>query len=216
MEKRIVWSVENRLISTLSPHPNNPRIITETGLKQLGESFDEIGFAQPVNINIDGTILSGHARVMRLKEEGVKSVDCFVPDRKLTPAQEQAVIIRMNKNVAGQWDFNMLGNNFNIDNLKDWGFEDHELIGIGNLDKVNSGDESSEWVGMPNFEPKEDTLKIIIHFDSDIERDDFAKEKELQFTKKQGRTWSTSYPFRGQDDLGSLKYESDEGEDSNE
>lgn len=210
--KRIKWSLENWKIKDLIPHPKNPRIISDDGLNALGESFDEIGFAQPININTDGTILSGHARVMKLKKEGAKTVDCYVPDRKLTPKQEEAVLIRMNKNVAGKWDFNALSN-WNVDDLKDYGFEDFELMGLGNLGDINSSDESSEWVGMPDFTPQADTLKIIIHFDSDIERADFAKEFDLKFKKKAGRVWSTCYPFREGDDLASLKYEEDADEE---
>ena len=51
MEKRIKWHLENRRVSELKPYDKNPRIISEAGLDQLKDSFDEIGFAQPININ---------------------------------------------------------------------------------------------------------------------------------------------------------------------
>lgn len=125
--KRITWSLQLWNIAYLKPYDKNPRIISDIGLDILGQSFDEIGFCQPVNINTDGTILSGHARWMQLQREGAATVECYVPDRLLTPKQEEAVIIRMNKNTAGAWDFEKLNDLFEKDDLIEWGFTDQEL-----------------------------------------------------------------------------------------
>lgn len=126
-KKRIKWTLENWDIGKLKVYDKNPRIISKEGLKQLQNSFDEIGNAQPINVNIDGTILSGHARYMQLHQEGQKTVPVYVPDRELTPKQEEAVIIRMNKNVAGEWDFDALSDEWERDDLIKWGFTEEEL-----------------------------------------------------------------------------------------
>lgn len=126
-KKRIEWHLESWELSKLKPYDKNPRIITEIGLKQLEESFDEIGMAQPININIDGTILSGHARFKQLLKEKAKIVDVYVPDRKLSAKEEEAVIIRMNKNTAGTWDYDILANQFELEDLKNWGFTDQDF-----------------------------------------------------------------------------------------
>jgi ParB-like chromosome segregation protein Spo0J len=125
----------------------------------LKRSFDEIGFAQPININLDNTILSGHARVQQLLKEGVEEVDCYVPDRQLTPKQEEAVIIRMNKNVAGEWDFKMLRDEFNWNDLEDYGFIENEL----ELDIDKDDKEDSE---------------VKINFDFKLEVDCTSEEKQ--------------------------------------
>jgi site-specific DNA-methyltransferase (adenine-specific) len=148
MEKRIQWKPELKKLSNLRPYDKNPRIITESGLDQLGESFDEIGFAQPININTDGTILSGHARFLKLQNEGAQEVLCMTPDRTLTPKQEEAVIIRMNKNIAGTWDFDVLANEFEIDDLKNWGFQDHDFPQV--LDSGDYDDKNKE-INTDNF-----------------------------------------------------------------
>ena len=127
MNKRIVWHIEKRKVADLKPYKKNPRIINEVGLHSLKKSFDEIGFAQPININLDNTILSGHARVQQLLKEGVVEVDCYVPDRQLTPKQEEAVIIRMNKNVAGTWNFEMLKTDFDFNDLEEYGFTEDDF-----------------------------------------------------------------------------------------
>ena len=140
MNKRIVWHIEKRKVKDLKPYEKNPRIITEIGLDHLKKSFDEIGFAQPININLDNTILSGHARVQQLLKENVLEVDCYVPDRQLTPKQEEAVIIRMNKNVAGEWDFKMLREDFDFGDLEDYGFSETELEDIKTVDEADLPD----------------------------------------------------------------------------
>ena len=94
---RIEWHVETRDLSALKPYDKNPRIIKEAGLDELKDSFDEIGYAQYININTDNTILSGHARFYQLQREDTSSVHVLVPNRELTPKEEEAVVIRMNK-----------------------------------------------------------------------------------------------------------------------
>lgn len=166
MQKRPAWKLEYRPISELKPYDKNPRVITEEGLKQLEKSFNDIGNAQPININVDGTILSGHARYQQLLKEGVSEVAVYVPDRILTPKQEESVIIRMNKNIAGEWDFDMLANEFEIEDLKDWGFNDIDFPSITKLGENELDDEES---------PKESEnkkYKIEVQFPNDMEMRD--------------------------------------------
>lgn len=122
-EKRITWTVEKRKLSDLKEHENNPRQFTEKGMKDLENSINSIGFMQPININQDGTILSGHARTKKLKDMGEIEVDVYVPDRVLTPKQEEEVLVRANANTAGQWDFDILANNFDLEEITDWGLD---------------------------------------------------------------------------------------------
>lgn len=122
---RLTWKLETRKVSELEPHPNNPRIITKEKIKELKASLDDIGYAQPINLKHDKkTILSGHARYYILNEEDPnQEIDVYVPCRTLTPREERAVILRMNKNIAGSWDFDILANEFELDELVDIGFD---------------------------------------------------------------------------------------------
>jgi len=134
--ERITWHLETRKLSELRPYYKNPRDITEEGLKELSESFDQIGLAQFININTNGTILSGHARWMQLVKEGVKELDVLVPDRLLTSKEEEAVIIRMNKNISGKWNYDILANQFELEDLLEYGFTEEELhIEIDDINK---------------------------------------------------------------------------------
>jgi site-specific DNA-methyltransferase (adenine-specific) len=122
-KKRITWKIEKRKLADLKPHPKNPRQFTEKGMKDLENSINSIGFMQPININQDGTILSGHARTLKLQQMGEIEVDVYVPDRMLTPKQEEEVLVRANANTAGQWDWDLLANEFEDFELTEWGLE---------------------------------------------------------------------------------------------
>jgi hypothetical protein len=140
MQKRITWKLEKRKLIDLKPHSKNPRQFTEKGMKDLENSINSIGFMQPININQDGTILSGHARTLKLKEMGEVEVDVYVPDRMLTPKQEEEVLVRANANTAGQWDFDILANQFEDFELKEWGLEIPQV----NLDDSETKDLSDD------------------------------------------------------------------------
>lgn len=145
MKKRITWKPELRKLSDLKPFAKNPRIITEQGLKELGDSFDEVGQCQPLAVNTDNTILSGHARAQRLiSEDANGEVLVMVPDRTLTPKQEEAVIIRLNKNVVGKWDFDILANQFEMSDLANWGFTEADLSVMSKLDEPDFELDTSE------------------------------------------------------------------------
>jgi len=119
----IEWHVERRKLDDLKPHPDNPRIFTADGMKDLKKSIGSIGMAQPINITQDNVILSGHARWMALKEQGEKEVDVYVPNRTLTHKEEQETLIRMNANIAGEWDYAIAQNKFDSEDLVEWGFD---------------------------------------------------------------------------------------------
>ena len=93
----------------------------------LKRSINKFGIAEPLVINLDNVICGGHGRKKILEELKIDEVDCYIPDRLLTDKEFEELNIRLNKNIAGEWDFNGLANEFEIEDLKDWGFEDFEL-----------------------------------------------------------------------------------------
>ena len=146
-KKRITWKIEKRKLADLKPHPKNPRQFTDKGMKDLENSINSIGFMQPININQDGTILSGHARTLKLQQMGEIEVDVYVPDRLLTPKQEEEVLVRANANTAGQWDFDILANEFEDFELVEWGLE------IPAIETEELEAEEDDFDGEPPAEP---------------------------------------------------------------
>ena len=135
------WTTEKRRISDLIPTVNNPRILNEKQHADLKRSLKKFNLVEIPAINQDGQILAGHQRlkIMAALGRGDEEIDVRVPDRQLSKKECDEYLIRSNKN-TGEWDMDELANSFDLDDLKDWGFEDAEL-GLG---KNGFGDTSTD------------------------------------------------------------------------
>jgi ParB-like chromosome segregation protein Spo0J len=132
----IEWTLEKRLIKDLIPHPKNPRTLTKEQFKQIKASIDQFGLIEKIIINSDGTIIGGHQRVEVLKKDKVKEVDCWVPYEQLDDKQVEELMIRLNRN-HGEFDFEMLANEFEVPDLLDWGFSIQEME-LLNIEEIES------------------------------------------------------------------------------
>lgn len=132
------WKIKKVKVSDLKENPNNPRKLTEKGLKDLEKSITKFGIAEPLVCNTDLMICGGHGRKKILERLNIAEVDCYLPEKKLTQKQFDELGIRLNKNIAGEFDFDILANEFEVDELIEWGFEEKEL----DLNLWNDIDES--------------------------------------------------------------------------
>lgn len=195
-------------LKDLKPNPKNPRFIRDEKFERLKKSiqdFPEMLKLRPIVVDDDMVVLGGNMRLKALTDLGVKEVE-IIKAKDLTEEQKAEFIIKDNVGF-GEWDWDSLANEWDSELLGEWGMDVWQLDANSDVDMVNSGTEDDEWVGMPEFEQKEDSLRIIIHFDNEYDREHFAKEKDLQFITKQSGAWSTNYPFEGRNDISSLEYE---------
>lgn len=118
------WTTEQRKILDLIPYEHNPRKITPEQAEQLTKSLQRFDLVEIPAINTDGVIIAGHQRLAILKAlgRGEEVVDVRVPSRKLTEAELKEYNLRSNKNVA-EWDFDILTKHFDIEMLKNVGFD---------------------------------------------------------------------------------------------
>ena len=58
----------------LRPHRNNARTHSRAQIRKIGASIREFGFANPVLVRGDGTIIAGHGRVEAAKLLGMEEV----------------------------------------------------------------------------------------------------------------------------------------------
>ncbi len=82
-------------------------------------------------------IIGGHQRARIWKELGNTTIPTV--EEKLELDKEKELNVRLNKNV-GEWDFDELSNNFEVEDLEDWGFCEDELS-TDKIDDMESGDE---------------------------------------------------------------------------
>ena len=125
----IKWRVEKRKVKDLKIWKNNPRRISVKNYKKLVERIKTRGFHDVIKIDTDNTILSGNQRKRALLELGIEEVEVKVPDRKLTEEEKRKVALESNIN-DGEWDFDILANEFELETLEDVGFEDLKIKNI--------------------------------------------------------------------------------------
>lgn len=124
-------------INELQPASYNPRKLTEDQAKQLEESIRKFGMVDPIIANKragrENIVVGGHQRLNIAKLIGMETVPVFYVD--LDEEAERELNIRLNKNL-GQWDFDKLANEFDVDMLLSVGFSKSEL-GLLESDKDN-------------------------------------------------------------------------------
>ena len=125
-------------IDKLKPARYNPRQISTKQYKDLKESITKFGLVDPIIVNKDMTVIGGHQRLKICKELTFIDVDCVILD--LSKEQERELNIRLNKN-TGDFDIDILANEFDIDELTDWGFKHIDLD--LNIDKIDEDTDDS-------------------------------------------------------------------------
>lgn len=117
-------------VKSLKPYWRNPRDNDET-VEALKNTIRRHGFRQPVLIDENKVIVSGHARYRAAVELELEKVPCILVD-DLTPEQIKEFRIVDNKIAElGRWDPEKLSRELkkldNVAIMKDFGFENYEL-----------------------------------------------------------------------------------------
>jgi ParB-like chromosome segregation protein Spo0J len=125
--------IENIPIKNLTLLERNPRKITKDQMQKLCKSIEEDpDFLQkrPILVNcVDGKniVYAGNQRVRAAKQLKMKEIPCII-DKDLPNDLMRKRVVLDNKSF-GEWDFDILANEFEIDVLIDCGFNAEELIG---------------------------------------------------------------------------------------
>ena len=111
-------------ISEVKTNKDNPRFIKDEKFNKLVKSikeFPEMLKLRPIVVNSDMVVLGGNMRLKACKEAGLKEVHILKAD-KLTEAQQREFIVKDNVGF-GQWDWEVLANKWDTEQLEDWGME---------------------------------------------------------------------------------------------
>ena len=95
-------------VGVLKPAAYNPRKKLKPGdpeYEKIKNSIQEFGFADPLVVNKDMTIIGGHQRLSVAMELGYTEVPCAIVD--VDKVREKALNIALNK-ITGAWDENLL------------------------------------------------------------------------------------------------------------
>lgn len=130
MSLNIQWELKALKISDLKEHQKNPRQISKEQVHHLQELITKFGLIDKPIVNRDMTIIGGHQRIKILKKMKIKTVDCWVPNVQLEQEDIDRLCIGLNLN-QGQWDWDILANQWEVTDLLSWGFTEEQLVGIG-------------------------------------------------------------------------------------
>jgi len=116
--------MQRAAIGTIIPNPTNPRIIKDDKFKKLVKSiqeFPQMLELRPIVVDGNMVVLGGNMRLKACIAAGLKEVPIIVADN-LTDAQKSEFIIKDNVGF-GEWDWDLLANQWDVEALEDWGLE---------------------------------------------------------------------------------------------
>ena len=149
-------------IKEVKNNEDNPRFIKDNKFKKLVKSikeFPEMLKLRPIVVNKDMVVLGGNMRLKACKEAGLKEVWVLKAD-DLTEKQQREFIVKDNVGF-GEWDWDILSNEWNRQQLSDWGME------------------------VPTFEMPEDVKDL-----SDTLKENFRIEVEIDSEEEQEKLYN--------------------------
>ena len=117
-------NVKKVKLSEIKNNPNNPRILKDDKFAKLVKSikeFPKMLEIRPIVVNSDMIVLGGNMRLKACKEAGLKEVPIVLAD-DLTEDEQKQFIIKDNVGF-GEWDWEMLANEWEADLLEEWGLD---------------------------------------------------------------------------------------------
>ena len=110
-------------VDKVKSNPKNPRLIKDEKFKKLVKSikdFPEMETVRPIVVNKDMVILGGNMRYKAMIECGYKEVNVEVVD--WSEQKQNEFIIKDNVGF-GEWEWEMVANEWDEIELKDWGLD---------------------------------------------------------------------------------------------
>ena len=213
-------NIETVPINNLKPHPQNYKEHPENQLDHIIKSINEHGFYRNVVIAKDDTILAGHGVVMACIKMGKKEIPCIRLDIESNSTQALKVLTSDNEitNLAQvddrqlseilkeilDTDFDLIGTGFNEEQLSALVYTTRPAT------EIETFDEATEWVGMVDYDNQVNDIKVMVHFDSEKDRDNFMDFLGNPYVNyKMKNTWKIWYPERKNEDPKSIKFENE-------
>ena len=111
-------------IKDIKPNLKNPRVLKDEKFEKLKRSiseFPEMLELRPIVVDADMMVLGGNMRLRALQDLGVQEVPVLIAS-ELTEEQQRQFIIKDNVGF-GEWDWDILGNEWNSQELEEWGLD---------------------------------------------------------------------------------------------
>jgi len=111
-------------VKEIKETPNNPRFIKDAKFKKLVKSikeFPQMLEIRPIVVDETMTILGGNMRLRACKAVGLFEIPIYI-QKGLSDAEKREFIIKDNSGF-GEWDWDILANEWDTKQLIDWGVD---------------------------------------------------------------------------------------------
>jgi len=111
-------------IKQIKLNPNNPRVVKDDKFAKLVQSikeFPKMLHIRPIVVNDDMIVLGGNMRLRAVKEAGLTEVP-VIKASDLSEKEQREFIIKDNVGY-GDWDWDMLANEWDKEELDEWGLD---------------------------------------------------------------------------------------------
>jgi hypothetical protein len=180
-------------INQVKGNPSNPRIIKNDKFKKLVKSiqeFPEMLKLRPIVVDEDMMVLGGNMRLKASKDAGLKEVWIEVAEG-FTEEQKKEFIVKDNVGF-GEWEWDMLGNEWDSVQLADWGLDVWE-----NQDDaiVEDDDTYTRKIVAPTYEPKNEK-PVITDLINQYKTNELISKIESSNISKEDKIFLTQAAFR--------------------
>ena len=180
--------IENVKLSDIKLNPNNPRLIKDDKFKKLVQSiidFPEMLKIRPIVVNEDMIILGGNMRFKACKELKHKEVS-IIKLSGLSAEKQREFLIKDNVS-GGEWDWNLLANEWDEIELKEWGLDIPNWSAGMDVNNMTDEDVDIE----DNFDPigeKKDERNVVFVFNNEDEARMYCNKNGYKIIVK-GELW---------------------------
>ena len=180
-------------ISKVKNNPNNPRLLKDDKFEKLVKSiqeFPEMMKIRPIVVNEDMIVLGGNMRLRACKDAGLKEVP-IIKASELTEEQQREFIIKDNVGY-GEWDWDLIANEWDAEQLDDWGLDVPINEQIDNLED----DEEIEFEQSVQLEPPKEYILIMAEPNS-VDWEEIKEMLKLKMVRRGGYKKGSAFDALG-------------------
>jgi hypothetical protein len=187
-------------LSELKPHPRNYRQHPADQIQHLARSIEEHGCYRNVVCAKDGTILAGHGVTLALQYLGRTEVDCawlnvepespaalkvLTGDNEIEHLAEQddRLLSELLREIKQEAEAGLLGT----------GYDEAMLANLVMVTRpaseVADFNAAAHWAGMPDYDPGNEVIKVVVNFECEADRQDFSKRLGISIGGANSMWW---------------------------
>ena len=187
-------------LSTLKGHPQNYREHPDDQLEHVIQSIKENGIYRPIVVSKDNIILAGHGVTKGLLKMGRETAPVFKTQYNHDHPKSLKILTGDNEmSKLGEVDDRLLSEllrdikHNDVDGLIGTGFDDMMLANLVTVTRdaseIADVDHAAEWIGLPDYQEKENEIKVSVNFLTEEDKEAFFKKIGQDYTDKTIAIW---------------------------